>query len=536
MGDFNPNSPTLLGAEWRPQTSRNVVIGGSTAIAQRFRPGAVTPARLDAYIAAIASAGFCVEIVDTLVPALDPLVTVFPGSDTGAGGLAAFQDQAAAAATFARVNKNNDDSTYLTNKNNITVTLLGPTFRALTAIAAGKRIVSVQEHVRAWSNAAIGAQFGILTLGGADTNSGLYTPPGDSAFHNYDLTTWYTQPYTNIPWSLTAQTNLLCNGTDRIGGSVAYVNALGIRFSGFWVTVQTVPENRKAFYYTPSGGVVGWQQNTPVGIDGAALAALAANTWYYLVIWAPGSSQFTIPALTDSGVVMAATAAAATGEHRQTYSATAGGSGVLSAAIANPGELVPILMEAPAATFNSQSNPYAALTGIVINTATLPTSQGVTSPGINPYVAVRACIGWETVSQRPDAALTIEIRHGAGAINGGGTLDATATVGVSDLATGIPADLTAFFTSFNSLAATQYFINFKSAATAGKGWTVNRLDSASNTVSGVTAANVEGTGVGGVTDAYDINAVVTTRYDLGALIAAAPVAPGGFTATPKVAA
>lgn len=545
MGDYNSNvGAGVLGSEWRPQSSRNIVVSGANALVQRFRPGAVTPAKLDAYLAAVLSAGLCMEIVDTLTPALDAAVTVFPANNTGAVTTGWVDEGSVSAPVFSKVNKSGDDSTYAQHFVVAGSTLQPMTFRCATAIAAGKRIVSVQAHVRGYAYTGSGAGFD-LSLGGTD----LQTPIAlttDFIPRTLDGTIYYLHPTTGIPWSLTAQANVLCNGTDRIGVYAA-LNTY-VRVSGVWLTVVTCVENRRAFNYQAagSGPGVGWSQKTLVGPNGAAIGALSANTWYYIVLWAPGGASFTVPALKDANVVMATVASSTTAEHRQTYNATVGGSGVLSAAAAVPKEIAPVLIEAPAGTFNSQSHPYGALSPVTVDSSVTPgVSQQITSPGVTTYAQVKLSLGW--VGARPDGPLTVEVRHGGGAATGGGVLDATGSVATTDLASGTMADFTVNLAASFASSATQFFVFFRSSASAGKGWKLGRVDVVDTTVSGVTTAQVEGTGIGAATDSYvDTGGTARSRYDIPVLLIAGvgggggaatpPGPPATFTVTPRVAA
>lgn len=90
---------------------------------------------------------------------------------------------------------------------------------------------------------------------------------------------------------------------------------------------------------------------------------------------------------------------------------------------------------------------------------------------------------------------------------------------------------------FISTLNQQYVVYLKSAATAGKGWTVALLDSASNQLaSGTTQAEVEGATIGGTTDGFDQAGSVTTRYDFAVALCSPPAAPGGLVVTTVAAA
>ncbi len=86
MGDYNPQSPILLGQEWQPIAEQALVFGSpSSGYAQRIRPGAVTLAAIHRFHQEVigAAPGVALEVVDTLMPAISAS-SYFPGTDLGA--------------------------------------------------------------------------------------------------------------------------------------------------------------------------------------------------------------------------------------------------------------------------------------------------------------------------------------------------------------------------------------------------------------------------------------------------------------------
>lgn len=307
-------------------------------------------------------------------------------------------------------------------------------------------------------------------------------------------------------------------------------------------TVQSVTN-----YTTAVLTANGASTNTSVlGYLGTAPAALTASTFYYVV----QDSLPTAPNMTSqvglirdaAKVVLAAPGSA--GENRQCWAlGMAGGAPyVPTSAVAIPGELMPLLIYTglAATTVHSESQPYTTMTFSSEVRSGQSVGQQATTTAATLYGAVRLVVGRNSILQDPDLPLAVDIRHGAGALGGGGTLDATTTVPVSALnAKNGPHKYTAvsaqFAVAFTSILNTQYVIYARSGATKGRGWTLALCDSSSGLVTGVTTADVEGATVGGTVDGYDQNGTVSTRYDIPAAIVAPPTAPAGFTATPVAA-
>lgn len=541
MGSFNPGSPTILGGQWQPSQARNLVLStGVQAVAMRMRPGAVTPADLDAYLKVISGTpGLALEIVDTLVPTLDVPVTVFPGTDAGAAK-SSWVDEAAGASAYTDVNKKTVASTYLVNN---TQALAELSFRGATAISAGKRIVSVQGSVNiAYPQATVpGQEFFFYVSSGQSqfapvdlvVNIGgtLYALGGGSTsplipyIVNSSPQVWLN-PATKIPWTLT-EVNAITNGTDRFGIQKRASTFTGEhRIQGLWLTVQTCPENRRACYYTTTGQTQGWQRYVLVHPDGGAIGALSANTWYWVVVYvlnAAGGSSITLPVLGDPDLVLAASASA-TGHHRVAYDCGLD-RGIVTAATMRTGEMIPMLLENPAGTFNDESQPYVAL-----GTDATDRAQQITAAAGTTYGGVRFNLGWATPTEAPDAALYVEVRHGAGAETGGGTLDAIATIPVTHLTNGALNDVQVPFAASFVSAAVQYYVYFRSTAT--KPWAIGYLDTDSATVSTITTAQVEGTTQGATTDSYvDDAGAQTTRYDFGVALIPTTAAPSGLASS-----
>lgn len=546
MGNQNPNSPTILGTEWHPAQQRNVVLStGVQAIAMRIRPGNVTVADLDAYLKLInGTPGLALEIVDTLVPTLDTPVTIYPGTDTGASK-SSWVDEAAGASAYTDVNKKTVASTYLVSNSRALAEL---SFRGATAISAGKRVISVQGSVNiAYPQTAVpGQDFFFYVSSGqsqfapvdlvVSVGGTLYALGGGSSSPLIPYTVYSSpqvalDPSTGLPWTLT-NVNAITNGTNRFGIQKRASTFTGEhRIQGLWLTVQTCAENRKAVYYSATGQTQGWQRYVLFHPDTGALSALSADTWYWVVVYvlnAGGGSSITLPVLGDPTLVLAASGSA-TGHHRVAYDCAID-RGVITAATMRTGEMIPMLLENPAGTFNAESQPYVAL-----GTEATARAQQITATSGTTYGGVRFNLGWADLSAPPDAPLYVEVRHGAGAETGAGTLVATATIPIGFLEAGGLVDVQVPFDASFVCASVQYYVYFRSAAS--KTWAVGYMDTDSASVSTISTANVESTTQGGTTDSYvDAAGAQTTRYDFTVALIPTTVAPSGLTTTSLAAA
>ena len=634
MGNFNLQAQTLVGSEWRPQTSRNIVLTSLTqAVAMRFRPGNVTLADIDTYIASLSGTpGIAIEVVSTLVPTLDSPTVVYPGTDTGAT-LSSWVNESAGTASYTKVAKNLPTTTYLTNSVSTQANLL---FRGATSISAGKRVVSVTQNVlisypggitggTSNSNIQIGQPFAYyfagasaafapvsspLSLGGTTYSSGVSTTSPLATYTTFSTPAMMNNPSTNLPWKL-GDVNTLTNGSDSFGVQKAVSSYTGEhRIAGMWLTVNTVPENRVGAAYSLNNTTY-WSQNAMSYWDtSGSISAFSSNTYYYLVIYllsVAGGASIAIPALKDTSLIMATGPSASTGSYRLAYDCTLS-NGIVTASTANTGEMIPALIEAGAGTFNADCQPYATLTGTAV--ASGPAQQLTLTAG-NTYTGIRFNLGCQSAAQFPDGPLVITARRGLGAKTGAGTstVMATATIpptvlttsaftdyattwdqsatltvpnsravsdGVSNGTTTITSASAAFTnadvgasitgtdiaagttiatvtnstTAVLSAAATgshtgdswtigatqQYAIYFSTTATAGQSWQVGLLDTGSNNVTTITAANVETQGIGAKTDSYVTTAgTATTRYDIPVLLVPSVTALASPAATVEAA-
>lgn len=313
-------------------------------------------------------------------------------------------------------------------------------------------------------------------------------------------------------------------------------------------TVQSVTNSTTAVL-TANGA----STNTSVlGYLGTAPVALSANTYYYAVhgqtAWA-SKSRILMDIVQDPNLVVT-TSASATGEHRTVYNLVFSSSGsmvaggaqatTVTAAAQTTGEMLPTLLDDGA--IKSQSQPYtnlAALTALnEIRSGGSNLGQQVTAVVGTTYAAVKIALARYSLTKDPDQPLTIEIRHGAGSLTGGGTLDATATVYPTQLkgTKRKPTTIEVAFAASFASASVQYVVFLKSNATTGRGWAYALLDTRSDLIAaGSTIANIEGAGIGGQTDAADLSGAANTRYDIPVALCAPPTAPTGLSVTAKAA-
>lgn len=555
MADFNSNSPTLLGLEWRPQSARTVTISNTQAIVQRIRGSAVTPANLHAYISSISGAGVvCWELCTTPIPTLDAPVVVRPGTLTGDVVTGTWTNAAGGALAVTDVN-DNSNSTYAKNTGATAVRTDGSFISGLqmrgggSALTSGvKRVVGTYMSAQVWTNSD-NVNVGIVPYTGVALSGAVIGHNTAVTKNVWNQFTFATDFVDNMiaggftPWT-TANLNTLLTTASGQGFGIYHsgvaISTNEVRFADWWLTYQTCPENRLLASYAPSASAVGWKPYAWSGPEGTGAAtAMSANTWYYLVLWC-GSGSMNIPLLKDVNLVYASSPSASTGEQRQASVAVIGNSGIVSSMVTTNGEMAPFLMEAPAATIHTQSQPYAvetAASGTPVYSGNSQAQQ-ITSAGGSSYSSVKFAVAWQATSTRPDQPMTIELRHGVGAATGGGTLDAIGTLGINDVASGAAfQDVTVQFTVPITTIAAQYYVYFRSGATNGKGWALQQLDTADNVLTTTTTAQVEGATIGGTTDAYSNNAgTAVTRYDLAVLLAGAGTPPAGVTVVAKVAA
>jgi len=278
-----------------------------------------------------------------------------------------------------------------------------------------------------------------------------------------------------------------------------------------------------------------------LGYLGTAPSALSANTFY----WALQDTIITSTAQVQQDLVkdpakVPVSTAGNVGEQRDTWVLVCGNNPyVATSAVEIPGELEPLLIYtgAAASTVNPESQPYAAMlqNGLTEIRSGQSAGQQVTGAAATQYSAVKLVVSRFSAAD-PNQFLTVEVRHGGGALTGGGTLDATARVYPAQLdptnGTYKTVSVIVPITPFTSILNQQYVIYLKSTATQFHGWGVALLDTRSDAVTGVTVADVEGASVGGQTDGYDNSAgTVVTRYDAAVALLGPPTAPSGFTAT-----
>lgn len=551
MADFNSNSPTLLGLEFRPQSSRIVTISNTQAIVQRIRGSAVTPANLHAYLSSISGAGtVCFELLTTPIPTLDTPVVVRPGTLTGDIVAGTWTNAAGGALAVTDIN-DSSNSTYAKNTGASAVRTDGSFIAGLqmrgggSSLGAGKRVVGTYVSAWVYTDSDL-VNFGITPYTGVALSGTVVGHSTAVAKNNWTQITFASDLVDNMiagagtPWT-TANLNTMLTTASGQGFGVFHsgvqISLNQVRIGDMWLTYQTCPENRLIASYAAAGSAAGWKPYAWSGPEGTgASVAMSANTWYYLVLWC-SSGSINVPLLKDVNLVLASTPSSSTGDHRQASVATITNNGVITAMTTTANEMAPFLMEAPAATIHTQSQPYAAVAALPVYNGNAQAQQ-ITAPGISSYSSVKLGVGWQT-GTRPDQPLVIEIRSSAGANTGGGTLNATTTLGINDIASGTTMqDVTVqFLAAFNSAAATQYYIYCRSLASNSKGWTVQQLDTGDNVLTTTTTAQVEGTGIGGTTDSYSNNAgTAVTRYDLAALMAGAGTPPSGITAVARPAA
>lgn len=549
MGDFNPNTPSLRGMEWRPHKERHWK-GDSPlgALVQRFRPGSATPANDHCYIeTVVGNPGLAVEYVNDPAPAQTE-TDYYPGTDTGAV-VTGWQDQGGSTANYSEIDDTYTTTDYHRNTNALSAAAtLDLLFRGAVSALSGVRVLSVAvcaslKLTTDSSNSSEVRVHGILDLSGTRyAGGGAVDVRKTGRFAIYELSKWRLNPSTGLPWTVAQVNALLQSGgvaTDEFGIrlSKGRVAAQGFWVSGMWLRVTTCTENRLGFYYSDSPPRVGWTE-----LPLSSPAAFSANTWYYRVCYplvGNAENYLEVPVL-SAATAVEATSGSATGEHRELSIATMSGpGGVATAVTERPGEMIPALIDT--GSILSQSQPYADFVeDTYYSGATTNRGQEITCAAGTAYAAIRLPVGWQDRAQRPDQPLVVELRTGAGALTGGGTLQATATLLPSAINDGAITDTIIAFTSFTP-GATQVFALIKSAATSGRGWRIPRLDTRSDRIgSGTTLTEIEQASFGpstgtGQTDSWSTGGTENDRYDIPCALIAAPTAPSGLTAVPVAA-
>lgn len=574
MADFNPNTPRPLGAETAFVKSRDLsLLAPGDAVALRFKPGAVTLNGLDQFLSSIVGTpGLALEVVNVLQPVVTR--TLYrPGSDTGAS-VTTWVDNGGGAANFGDVDDETQSATYI--KYNAALAKGGSAafaFRGNSANALnGERILGVQVGGALVSVAGYNLNVvGNLVIGGV-TYPTTTPPPKITLAYNKTLAAsrgllgkqaawgdFRFNPATGLPWLVAAVDNIISAANADMFGATVYADSHNIatgliQIPGVTLAVDHCLENRMIYFHTVNAQTKGWVKQTIVSL----LGACSANTWYYFVVscpWAGTSgAKATVPILDGIQTIAASAATDTTREHRRSYvlklgwpagvpqntglvalSNSTGAADATAAAVQGVGSMIPALFRVAGSPVN-QTQPYGAVLYAAFSTTTTAnTGQTRTTPGGGPfaYSGVKFYYEWINPLLRPDEPLVVEVRHGAGASTGGGTLDATATLDPADtVAKPTQPVMVPFDDGSVSLASsTQFFLIIRSAATATRGWKLPMLSTQASFINGTTAAEVNGQSDGGTADSVFVGAATDASADLNIALFPAPTGPASLTAT-----
>jgi hypothetical protein len=517
VGDFSPSSPKSIPTEWRPRSMRTLLLNGpGNALAMRFRPGAVTLSHLHLYLAGgTPDAELAAEVVNTLTPtqgsdliapSTDVLTTGWTRS-TGAGTWSSHL------ATWI------DASVYLS-----TVDPTGQPFltRSGSAALSAKRIRYIEVQIAGSTNAAAPKVQAVLRIGGVDF-TGLQQSLPVGANPGVVTNRWYVNPSTGKPWTLAEANSFRTAGANSFGVQKATSGGAVVIYALQMLTGYS-DENRFGWFTSNIVGSdlsQGWREYALTGA-----AALSAATWYWLLLWSPQPdvNGLSIPVLRFPETVAAASAAASVGEHRQVSNVTVDSSGYPITIAPTVGEILPVLFDS-SGTIRSQSAPYAEVDVTPVSSGSPSPQLGqeiTTSAASTAYGAVRIACGYHTVGVTPNAPLLVKIRTTSFT----GTVQATATITPQDLFGGgmqdVQKDVDVVYTPPTS---TKIFVTIESSATSG--WDVCVLDQRTDLVTTTTAAEVQGQGFGGTTDAASPSGSTRDqRYDLSLSLISSPSAPG----------
>lgn len=582
MTRFNDNAPALLGIETAFASSREIVLDSPTKqAAMRFETAALTPLNLSLYLAqVVGNPGIALEVVSDLDPVVTSTIYV-PTSDQEVTG---WVDQGGAAFTFADIDDRFNSAEYARNTAALPATgslrMLQRGSAAYAPLVATRILaVRVGAAVMLGANSANAAQVTIeanLQLGTAavvypgprrtlaKATAGQTTVPLSATLAQPmfvgDLATWYANPATGVSWTMT-EVNALIAATANTGWGATVrgtVAAGGFAVSGTWIEVFTCTENRFGFYHSVTAPRAGWTRYAL-----AAAAALLADTWYWVVMSCPNATQSAYARLpvVSSQRVNEPAVASGTGEHRLVAdvalwapggapltltTTTVNTAGDTPAVTRHAGEMFPVLLESAGPVVEPPSQAYAFVDLLSVDTSTSALNYGMqlTAGANQSYGGVQVPILWANPQTPPDRPLIVEVRSGAGAISGGGALNARATIETEQLLrTRRPGDLTASPLAavhgttiiaafddgpFAAAIGVQYHLIVRSAASVAKGWRIPRCDTHSDLIgSGPSVADIEGASQGGQTDSFFVSGAANDRYDLPVVLVAGPTAPVG---------
>lgn len=293
-GFYNPSANETLGLEWLVDGDiGTVVLDSATKAFAQYIPGTASKMSqsIAAYAAALSGTGtFGCEVYSspylvgqtsntspTGTTVTQTQETKYAGTDTGSdftsatNSNAAWLAQSGAAATYASVSPGADDTTYLKNVNQVegpvpARCLMRGAASASTAQMAGKRVLSVEVHVRVKSTLAATPIFaGALNLSGVDYVAANVAVPVGTGYTDLKCGYWELNPSTGVPWTLPDVNNLVTAGATDEFGFVATWNASytatyadTIRVSSVYLIVRTQPEDRLG-YAAGSVTATGWQ-------------------------------------------------------------------------------------------------------------------------------------------------------------------------------------------------------------------------------------------------------------------------------------
>lgn len=365
MADFNSNTPTVRGAEWRPSSSRDLLLDASTkGVAMRFRGTAATYSHLHRFVSALqGTPGLGIEILSQLVPTGAGTFTARPNEDVAIGLWT--EDDGTTTTIFDQIDEPTLDLGDYIKVSVVTGSGSNADYDFRLGVGsgnlAGKRLSSVGLSV-----VAAASGFGVVLEPFQESiiiNGTKYT--GTAQALTASLTTiassWRFNPATSKPWTIAD-----CELFDTTEEARIRQRVVSIAGGGFveaavyqaWMDFAYVTENRLGFLYTTGAPTLGWFE------ENISDATLSASTYYYVHVFplaGNASNWFKVPLLKDPNVVMALNAAASTGEHRVAYSTTLdSGNGIITAAQELPGEMMPMLFDV-AGTIQAQSNPYCGI-------------------------------------------------------------------------------------------------------------------------------------------------------------------------------
>lgn len=528
MVDWNPNSTGLKGLEWFPAQSGVVSLdaAGKMAASSFVQTASQATGGVRVPISALPTRGglYVVEAYDNETGVTDAVASLeaVPNEDVSTvgttTGLWREQDGSTTTTIFSQIDEgsaavNLADSirNYASSANSGGQIPYIGRFNTGSLSLTGKRIVSVQLNIYANLNGYAWAGF---SIGGVD-----YVVHASAFYYNYTglLGTYYYAPVprlyynpaTKLPWTIA---DIQAFDTTDEWWVSPTGSSKQIRVYAAWLTIETVTENRLAVGKlddTASALTTGWNTvalTTPIG---GAWTKDGAGSHLYTVRRLTSTGAITIPYLEGIEALPSANG------WEPTVDPT---SGRITAMGTATKRLVPFVQRTTVPADSIDSLPYYALVDSEVYTGRNG-EQEFSNAAATAYGVLRFLA--KNLGATADLLVKVKRRSDNVQLGGTATLTAAAFSALPTIVNGIKEIHLNLASPGTLAAATQYYIEFSSAAAVGAPWAVVGLDT-------LDAGNI-GT-FGGTTDRGTVDGTEADRYDVPVTLETVPVAPANFAA------